>query len=69
MPRTCNILTGDRDNAAGRINHDNVVQVVTLTIDQDRTRKDRLDAGDTVQVGDHPPTSREVFETKMNDRR
>ena len=63
------VLTGDRDNAAGRINHDNFVQVVTLTIDQDRTRKDRLDAGDTVQVGDHPPTSREVFETKMNDRR
>ena len=63
------VLTADRDNAAGRINHDNVVQVVTLTIDQDRTRKDQLDAGDTVQVGDQPPTSREVFETKMNDRR
>ena len=44
-------------------------RLVTLTIDQDRTRKDQLDAGDTVQVGDQPPTSREVFETKMNDRR
>ena len=63
------VLTGDRDNAAGRINRDNVVQVVTLTIDQDRTRKDQLDAGDAVHVGDQPPTSREVFETKMNDRR
>ena len=57
------VLTADRDNAAGRINHDNVVQVVTLTIGQDRTRKDQLDAGDTVQVGDQPPTSREVFKT------
>ena len=26
MPRTCNILTGDRDHAAGRINYNNVVE-------------------------------------------
>ena len=32
-------------------------RLVTLTIDQDRTRKDRLDAGDTVQVGDHHQSS------------
>ena len=47
----------------------NPAWLVTLTIDQKRTKKDQLDACDTVQVGDQPPTSREVFETKMNDRR